>query len=761
MTQTLRTIASLKLAVVLLVLLLIGLATGTIIESTRGAELAQAAVYYSWWFIALQAAFAVNVLASIIVHFPWGRWRIGFLLTHAGILVTLAGAILTWAFGVSGRLPLWEGEASDQFVVVDGGQPIGRVELPFTVKLDDFQLDRYPGTMRPAQFRSLVQVTDKATGVTTAERIWMNHPLHVQGFTLFQSSYDQDGGRESSTFEVSRDPGQPVAFAGYALLLVGMVVVLATRISQEREKAAAQAEARERASARAGRAGVVAAVLLGLGLGGAARADAVSPADLEALRRVPVQHDGRTMPLDTQAREAVWKITGQRRFQGEDPVLTATRWLYGTSTATERVIKLDRALVRQLGLATDHVSYQELAGSAELRKLLGQAHLLERQGVKRTGVLAAAEKAVERANELEDYLRHEAVRVIPVAGDPRARWGVAPFATAADLAQLARGPRLTGWPSAVAVERELSYNASRPSRVAWLVLLGALLVSIAAWVRRSRALDVVSLLGLVAGFGVMSWGIWVRWQVGDRIPAANMYESLLFLAWGVGLFAVLAFAVLRNRLVVANACGMAALTMALTDLLPMDGFIHPIAPVLTGTPWLAIHVPIIMVGYAVLALSMVIAHVQVGCAIFAPKQKELASHLYGLNYWYMHVGNILLLAGILTGSVWAASSWGRYWGWDPKEVWSLVAFLAYMAILHGKVEKLLGEFGVAAIGILAFQTILMTYLGVNFVLGTGMHAYGMGDSPIVFWMVLVLVVEVAFVALGWWAHSRRRQAEAG
>jgi ABC-type transport system involved in cytochrome c biogenesis permease subunit len=123
----------------------------------------------------------------------------------------------------------------------------------------------------------------------------------------------------------------------------------------------------------------------------------------------------------------------------------------------------------------------------------------------------------------------------------------------------------------------------------------------------------------------------------------------------------------------------------------------------------------------------------------------------------MMVGSIFLLAGILTGSVWAASSWGRYWGWDPKEVWSLVAFLAYMAILHGRFDKFIGQFGVAAISILAFQTILMTYLGVNFVLSTGMHSYGFGDSPVVTWMVVVALAELAFVGAGWWAW-RKQQA---
>jgi ABC-type transport system involved in cytochrome c biogenesis permease subunit len=125
------------------------------------------------------------------------------------------------------------------------------------------------------------------------------------------------------------------------------------------------------------------------------------------------------------------------------------------------------------------------------------------------------------------------------------------------------------------------------------------------------------------------------------------------------------------------------------------------------------------------------------------------------------VGGILLIAGILTGSAWAASSWGRYWGWDPKEVWSLVAFLAYMAILHGKVERLIGQFGVAAISILAFQTILMTYLGVNYVLAAGLHSYGFGDSPVVIWMIVVGAVETAFVVWGWLAHRRQQPAAAG
>jgi cytochrome c-type biogenesis protein CcsB len=309
-------------------------------------------------------------------------------------------------------------------------------------------------------------------------------------------------------------------------------------------------------------------------------------------------------------------------------------------------------------------------------------------------------------------------------------------------------------PDAGLLDREIAYNTMRPTRVAWIVLALSLIVSIVAFDGRSKPLDRVALAGLALGVLVMTWGIATRWIVAGRIPAANMYESLLFLAWGVGAFALIAFAVLKNRLVVVNATAMAALTMALTDLLPIDGFIHPVAPVLSGTPWLAIHVPIIMISYSVLALGVVIAHMQIGFTIFRPARRELIARMNELLYWYAHVGSILLIAGIITGSIWASSSWGRYWGWDPKEVWSLVAFLAYIAILHGRLDRFIGSFGVAAISIIAFQTILMTYLGVNFVLTTGMHSYGFGDSPVVGWMALVAALEGVFLLAGLIAHRK-------
>jgi ABC-type transport system involved in cytochrome c biogenesis permease subunit len=180
--------------------------------------------------------------------------------------------------------------------------------------------------------------------------------------------------------------------------------------------------------------------------------------------------------------------------------------------------------------------------------------------------------------------------------------------------------------------------------------------------------------------------------------------------------------------------------------------------VLAGTVWLAIHVPIIMLGYATLTIVTFFAHLVVGAEILAPKRRDLIERWSQLAYNYTHVGSILLIAGILTGSIWAASSWGRYWGWDPKEVWSLVAFLAYMAILHARFDGQIRDFGVAVGSIVAYWTILMTYLGVNFVLASGLHSYGFGSSNLVKIMMLIAAVEVIFLAAGWAAVRRRRAA---
>jgi cytochrome c-type biogenesis protein CcsB len=740
MNSWLKKAASLKVAVAVLVLLLLGLAVGTIIETSAGAAVAGKTVYYAWWFLALEGVFGLNLLASIVVGYPFTRERLGFLATHGALIVILVGASVSYFYKVEGQLGLWEGQASNQIVSHD---PEGTFTLPFTVKLDTFRVDYYQGTKRPSNFRSDVEIIDGARSFKTG--IWMNHELEHRGWRFYQSSYRQEDGNNATILSVSKDPGQRIVFFGYGLLLLGMCTVLGTRIAQTRARAQLLASL-----------ALLAALMIGL------PAQAATP-KLDAIRRLPVQHDGRVMPLDTLARETVNSVTGQRSFRGEDPVETFLAWAFNpqVTSGVPSVEIGSAALAKAIGLphGARRASFRDLATNHVLGQFVGQVRQAQEQDRPRAGLLQDTEKLLARLVTQQSVFTGDIVHPMPPAGDPLAPWGRTGMArNAEDMADLATGPRLPGWPSQAAMDREITYNAVRPARIAWVVLLAALVLSITGWRRKSRLLDILAMAGLVAGVAVMTWGIGMRWAIGGRIPAANMYESLLFLAWGVGVFALLAFAVLRNRLVVLNACTMAALTMALTDLLPIDGFIHPVAPVLAGTPWLAIHVPIIMISYSVLALGVVIAHMQIGLTIFAPTKTENIQRMNELLYWYIQVGSILLITGIMTGSVWASESWGRYWGWDPKEVWSLVAFLAYVAILHARWDKQIEAFGVAAISIVAFQTILMTYLGVNFVLGAGLHSYGMGDSPVLSWMILVAVVEAAFLL--WGLVATRRQLKA-
>ena len=237
MRKVLSTLASLKLTVVLILLIGLVLSAGTILESMRGVEAAKG-VYEASWFYALQGLFALNVICALVDRWPQNRWRIGFAVTHVSILLILIGAVVTVFFKQEGQLSLQEGQESG--VVLrspEGGAP-PEIRLPFAIRLDAFEIDVYQGTERPAMFRSRVQVRDAARGVDRPAVIEMNKPLAYGGFRFFQSSYRMDLKPPMTILSVSRDPGQPIVFTGYVLLVVGMILVFATRLVQFRQASA-------------------------------------------------------------------------------------------------------------------------------------------------------------------------------------------------------------------------------------------------------------------------------------------------------------------------------------------------------------------------------------------------------------------------------------------------------------------------------------------------------------------------------------------
>lgn len=768
MRRSIAIFGSLKLTVALLLVILVVLAVGTIIESLHGAERARA-VYGSSWFYLLLGAFSLNLTASLIDRWPYGRFRIGFVITHLSMILIFAGALTTLLFKVEGRIGLWEGQQTSTVMQAAVNGEDQSFELPFTVRLDDFEIDVYPGTSRPAMFRSRITVLDG--GSEQPAVIEMNKEHTYAGFSLYQSSYRISNGREASVMQVSRDPGQIIVFAGYVLLVVGMLVVLATRIIQRRQKdRPASAAAPVAMNIQTG---LVVLLLVGSAQVPAAASPTPALPDQEvvdALRLLPVQHDGRVMPLDTLARESVWQVTGKTRWNAQDPVATVVGWITSPMVWADEVFVPvgGSAFTAALGLdpGVGLSSYNSLLMNLEFRKLADAARNKAQAETPLTALEEDAQVLEGRLTRLHEFLTRQIPRAMPLSNDPSLPWGTPPEmdSSAALVAlgkNLAANPPVDHYPSVDKMKSEARYNMVRPTRLAWFILLPASIAAAVSWRRPRRDLDRIAAAGLLIGFAVMTWGIAMRWIAAERIPASNMYESLLFLAWGVGLFAFIAALFIKDRLVIFNAGAMSTLAIMLTDLLPMDPFIHPMPPVLAGTAWLAIHVPIIMVSYALLGLAALVAHMRVGAEIFSRPSRETNRVMDDIHYWYVQIGSIMLIVGILTGSIWAASSWGRYWGWDPKEVWSLIAFLAYMAILHGRIDKWLGSFWVAVASIMAFGTILMTYIGVNYVLAAGLHSYGFGGSKVANWLMLVAVAEVIFIIGGVIGYRRNRKDESG
>lgn len=560
-------------------------------------------------------------------------------------------------------------------------------------------------------------------------------------------------------------------------------------------------------------------------------AELPSSLDLSTIRELCVQHDGRFPPLDTVARDVVESVAGKAFCHQYDPVLSLLAWTFDPETWMKKpLISIGNAeLRREIGLPQEQsmFSYAELVSHKRLLTLIGDLSRME-SGRKMDPLESKVSGINEKLMNLQSVFRGQIIDLIPDPADPLGAWkpidaqamGVvagaaelqeswgalrdafradnsAAFTTASRrlanaLAVLPAAFR----PTPARLATELRYNRLEPfGTAAWIMLLGAVLSAMAMFIHR-RWFDALALAALLAGFGVLSYGLSLRWQIAGWIPASNMYESLLFLGWGVGAFAILSVLLFRQRLVPLTASAMASLALILADYLPVDHFVRPIAPVLLDTVWMAIHVPIIMVSYSVLALAVLIAHLQLVVLAAAPRRTELATTVDGLLYWYLHVGSFLLTAGIITGSMWAASSWGRYWGWDPKEVWSLVALLGYLTILHVRIDytriprwvyaigilllvatlvviipKLTpltpgrvlalagtvvgmgimvlarGQFATAAKSIICFWLIVMTYVGVNFVLGIGLHSYGFGTGAVARYMFLLGGIDLSFVAL--------------
>ena len=231
----------------------------------------------------------------------------------------------------------------------------------------------------------------------------------------------------------------------------------------------------------------------------------------------------------------------------------------------------------------------------------------------------------------------------------------------------------------------------------------------------------------IAGFLLATAGFAARMALAQRAPVTNMYESILWAAWGALLFAMIFEARKRSGVPFLSGLPVAAAGFLLAESQPalFNAAIHPLPPVLRQNFWLATHVTTITLGYAALAFAMGLGHwVLWKRWRGASGEADLMSVLYG----GLQIGLVLLGAGTVLGGFWAYQAWGRFWGWDPKETWALITLLCYAALLHGRRAGWWGGFGLAVGAVLAFQCVIAAWYGVNFLLGQGLHSYGWGSG---------------------------------
>jgi cytochrome c-type biogenesis protein CcsB len=505
--------------------------------------------------------------------------------------------------------------------------------------------------------------------------------------------------------------------------------------------------------------------------------------DFTGLREVAVQKDGRKKPLDTVALETVQKLTGKRWFTDPDTgrkmpavEVLVSMWLEARDWSDAPVVLVSyKPLKAHLGLPADtkYFSYRQLATPA-LEQLL---RLPAGKG-RKSGLQNEADVVHQRLRILIGAVGPDALPVVPHPNDPKGAWqpvtksaeaeelrralgaayarrDAAAFSEASErLATALRAMSPAVYPATRDLRREVRYNSFHPFGKALLFYMAAFVWLLATWRARRPVVYWAGIAAFVAGVVVHGYGFWLRILISGRPPITNMYESVVWVSFGAGLFALVLELIHRQRYCVVAVAPISIAMLAVADQFPavLDPSIGPLAPVLRDNFWLTAHVPAITLGYAAFAVATGVGHVALGYYVFAPAAAETIRRLEQFIYRAMQIGVLLLAAGTILGGIWAHYAWGRFWGWDPKETWSLIALVCYLVPLHGRVAGWMSGFALSAASAVCFMAVLMAWYGVNFVLGTGLHSYGFGTGGLGFVLGFV-AVELAIVAAAAWRRT--------
>lgn len=721
----------------------------SVLEKFYGTEWASTFFYRSPLFVMLWGVLSV---AGMVWLFRCRMWRCpATFLLHSAFVLILSGALVTHLFGRQGRIHLRCGEeAVETFTDSDGRLR----HFPFGVQLSSFDLEYYMGSFAPMDYVSVLAITDG--GQTWHERVSMNHIGRYKQYRFYQSGYDTDS--RGCTLAVAYDPyGIAVTYCGYLLLLVSVILFFFEPGNGFRRLC----------RSRLLRGAVTAVCFLG-GTGMTAIANTsgstepaprVLPADVaEAFGRLRVYYHDRICPVQTLARDFTVKLCGKPVYKGLTAEQVLSGWLfYYDDWKTERMIKIKGSEVRRL------LDVPE--GNAALTDFVGLGGY-KLSAALRSGTVSGrrqADEANEKFNLASAVSAGYILKIYPCRTDssvspvwyavadalppdlPVDQWRFVRYSMDYIAEEVARGDfarvkELIGkigkyqcreaqdvLPAEGRFKAEILYNTvNRPLPVA----ISAVVMGLLAFLFYSRrmlygkcgatAVTPVLVGVLVLLLSVLVFLITLRGWVGGHLPLSNGYETMQFMA----VCAVAAALLLYRRFELALSFGLLLGGLAL--LVAMMGAanppVTPLMPVLSS-PLLSIHVVTIMAAYVLLAFTMLNGVTALLFLLTGRHGGANLLRLYLVSRFLLYPAVFLLAVGIFIGAVWANVSWGRYWGWDPKEVWALVTMLVYSFAFHTRSLAWLSRPSIFhTYMVVAFLSVLITYFGVNFLLG-GLHSY--------------------------------------
>lgn len=696
------------------------------------------------------------------------------------------------------------GQTSDPTVFVLGNTSVKisygaiPIELPFALKLRDFQLERYPGSESPSSFASELTLLDQQKGIQKDIRVFMNNTLKHRGYRFYQSSYDQD--ELGTVLSVNADGlGTTVTYLGYTLLFLGIILSLLNKNSYfslliRRLKQSSKA----------------AALLLVMALLGSTYVNA-NETDLAGIPELDQQlvqdfselwvhgHDGRIEPVSTLASELLRKVSRKSSFEGKsaDEVMLSM-YLYPDLWKTVPLVKVSNEQVLVELHATNSrlaiADFFDEAGNYRLAEQVQAAYA--KMPAMRNHVDKEFLYVDERVNVCFMVFRGQMLTIFPT-GKTKDAW-LAPGSNANGLPTAdslfvnrsfeilkesvsGRGtinPRqiiatISAFqdkfaadiiPSESRKNAEIFYTNFNPFKKTFLIylllgftLLFALFVNIFRQKTINKYLKYVLVGFIVFGFIIHTVGLGLRWYASGHAPWSNGYESMIYVAWA-SMLAGLIFG-RKYPLVIGTAAFMAGITLFVAHLNWMNPEMTNLVPVLKSY-WLLIHVAVITASYGFIGLSAFLGLlVLILFSIANEKNKanvgKFIDQLTTINEMSVIVGLYMLTIGTFLGGVWANESWGRYWGWDPKETWALITVVIYSFISHMRlIPSLKGTYNYNFASVIGFASVLMTYFGVNYYLN-GLHSYGQGSAGAVHWAVYLSGVIIAALMVVSYLKSKK------